>query len=204
MRWQEWYTSALEGYHLLRRNCERVVVLGLSMGGLLSLLLAVSEDVAGVVVMAAPLVLPGSYRLAHLLRYFRRYVATYDRESDPIFRRVMELQREHGEPITGRVAYYRHSAVGVSELLKLSALARDALSQIRVPVMAIYSEKDEAVSVQNLDLLTGNLKASREVQTVRLKQSGHIVTNDVEYEVVFEAAGAFVARLLGTPEARPA
>src|SRR5689334_12269526 len=34
MRWQDWYLSALDSYHMLRQNCDKVVICGFSMGGL--------------------------------------------------------------------------------------------------------------------------------------------------------------------------
>src|SRR4030095_16396304 len=34
-RWTDWYASASDGYHLLRQQCEKVFVCGMSMGGLL-------------------------------------------------------------------------------------------------------------------------------------------------------------------------
>src|SRR5438067_848466 len=39
-RWSDWYQSALDGYRQLRAECERVIVGGLSMRGMLSALLA--------------------------------------------------------------------------------------------------------------------------------------------------------------------
>src|SRR4051812_13660433 len=70
-RWQDWYLSALDGYHLLRSQCDQVFVLGLSMGALISLRLAASEQIAGVVALAAPLSLPvRALALTHLARHF--------------------------------------------------------------------------------------------------------------------------------------
>src|SRR5262245_48176890 len=54
MRWQDWYLSLLDGYHLLKRTCDQVFVLGFSVGGLLALRLAAAEQVTGVVAMAVP------------------------------------------------------------------------------------------------------------------------------------------------------
>ena len=51
-RWQDWYLSALDGYHLLRKECNQIYVAGLSKGGLLALLVAANEYVDGVIVMA--------------------------------------------------------------------------------------------------------------------------------------------------------
>jgi len=62
--WQDWFAAVLDGYHLLRAQCDRVVVVGHSMGGLLGLLLACAEPVNGLVVLASPL-LYADKRLAY-------------------------------------------------------------------------------------------------------------------------------------------
>jgi carboxylesterase len=38
--WRDWYASVLDGYYLLRDQCETVFVMGLSAGGTLALYLA--------------------------------------------------------------------------------------------------------------------------------------------------------------------
>ena len=53
--WRDWYASVETGYWRLAAHCRSVFVLGLSLGGALSLHLAAHRPVAGVVAMAAPL-----------------------------------------------------------------------------------------------------------------------------------------------------
>jgi carboxylesterase len=193
MRWQDWYLSALDGYHILRRNCDQVVVCGFSMGGLAALLMASLEDVAAAVVIATPLYLPQrTAHLSHVLRRFVPWAARYDQTTDRIDQRVRQLQQERGEPITGRVAYYAQSMVGVSELLKFQSEVKAHLSEIECPVLAIYSEKDDTALIYNIDLLQRGLTGSQDFQTLRLTESEHIYTNDVEFEQVFETAYRFI------------
>jgi carboxylesterase len=195
-RWQDWYLSVLDGYHLLRRQCDQVITLGLSLGGLLSLRLAADEPVAAVVAMAAPVRLSiKNIRLVHLLRYFGATVIRFDRAADPINTRIEAIQRERGEGVTGRVAYYEHSAAGTAELLKLQTEVKAGLSRITAPTLLIFSEADRTVPIENIDLIAGGLTACPDVQIVRLKQSDHILTNDIEYMQVFESAWSFIERV---------
>jgi carboxylesterase len=196
MRWQDWYLSALDGYHLLKHTCDRIVVLGLSTGGLLGLRLAAAENAAGVVTMAAPILPPAKNAwLTHIVRYFNTYVAHYDQVSDPIDQRIRQLQQERGETITGRVASYKQSAAGVAELLKLYSEVRTNLARVRAPVLLIYSEKDTTATTESLKLIQARLTASAAVTTLQLKESSHIITNDIESDKVFDAAWNFVAQV---------
>ena len=53
-RYTDWMHSVEDGYHLLKGTVDRVFLIGLSMGGALSLLMASKLDVSGVFVMSAP------------------------------------------------------------------------------------------------------------------------------------------------------
>ncbi|MBE2193146.1 MAG: alpha/beta fold hydrolase [Anaerolinea sp.] len=201
-RWQDWYLSALDAYHLLRRNCDQVFVMGLSMGGLISLLLASALPVDGVAALAAPLFINAKNQwLAHILRHFGVRVAKFDQSVDPVDQRIREMQRDRGEPETGRVAYYEHTASGVAELFLLQKVVMQHLGAVTAPALLIYSEKDSAVPFGNLSLLERNLSRSRAITTLPLKQSDHIITNDLEHQQVFEAVGAFVKQYSGSSSA---
>lgn len=193
VRWRDWYLSALDGYHLLKQQCERVFVMGLSMGGVLSLLLAANIDVAGVIAMAAPLRFNASPARAHALRYVLPAVFKMDKNADPLNHRIAEMQQQRGERVTGRVAYYEHASAGIAELHRLQAEAARALPNICVPALLIYSESDQTVPISNLNRVAHALTGSPDVRTLRLKLSDHIITNDVEYEQVLSAAWDFVS-----------
>ncbi|MEP7289311.1 MAG: alpha/beta fold hydrolase [Chloroflexota bacterium] len=195
MRWQDWYLSALDGYHLLTQTCDQIIVIGLSLGSLLALRLASAEAVAGVVAMAVPLLpLPAPATITHVLRYFVPYLMSYDQATDKIDQRVRKIQQERHERITGRVAYFKQSAVGVSELIKLQAEVKATLSRVSAPSLLVFSEKDTTVPIETLDVVCAGLSASPMIDTLRLNESDHIYTNDVEYHRVFAAVTTFVQR----------
>ena len=62
-RWQDWLLSVEDGYNLLRSCTDQVFLLGLSMGGVLSLTAAAQLDVRGVVAMSTPYAMPVSVPL---------------------------------------------------------------------------------------------------------------------------------------------
>lgn len=191
-RWQDWYASALDGYTLLRQHCDQVFVMGLSLGGLISLLLAANQPVGGVIVLAGALRLRSDARIAHLLRYTGMTILKFDREKDVIHKRVTQMQRDAGEPITGRVSYYAHKAAGLSELLRLQAVVDGSLSKITAPAMLVYSEGDTVIPFDVMAELQRKMTGSRAVQTLPLRDSEHILTNDVDMDRVFEGAWSFI------------
>ena len=52
--WEDWVASVEDSYYLLKNNCKKIVIAGLSMGGALSLYVSSYVDVDAVIAMAAP------------------------------------------------------------------------------------------------------------------------------------------------------
>jgi carboxylesterase len=192
MRWRDWYASALDGYYLLRAQCERVFVGGLSMGGTLALLLASDVDTDGVIVLAAPLTY--SQRImahVHWLRHFVPYTDQSDRSDLPM--RVREEQTRRGEPALGRVRYDIWSTSAVAELVAVSRAAYERLPQVTEPLLLVYSQGDTIVRHDQGEIVA-NRVGSKVVEKHLLQASDHILTQDLESAAVFRLVADFVTR----------
>lgn len=200
-RWTDWYAGALDGYHLLRGCCERVFVVGHSMGGLLALLLAANVAVAGAAAMATPVMLRGrSLDYAQWLKYILPYTDQTDRGDLP--ERIRAEQARRGESIVGRVRYDRWSTAGVAELVRLAHVTRVNLPAVAVPLLLIYSSDDRTVPLENLSLIAGAV-GSAVVEQHTLSGSDHILPQDSQRETVFQLVADFVKRFT-PPQPLPA
>src|SRR5690242_1181338 len=65
-RWSDWAASVEDGYQILRGVSDTIFLIGLSMGGSLSLLMSTRLNVKGVVAMSTPYKLPDDPRLRYL------------------------------------------------------------------------------------------------------------------------------------------
>jgi len=190
--WRDWYFSALDGYHILRQQCQQVFVAGLSMGGMLGLLLAASVPLDGLVAMAAPVVFRS--RRMVLSRYFK-YVIRYSRQPDrsSLPELIREEQSRRGEPVLGRVRYDDWSTHAVAELHALAQVVRSQLPQVTVPLLLIYSKADLTVPVENAAIIAREVSSPIIEQHI-LHNSEHILTQHVERETVFTLVADFIAR----------
>ena len=73
----DWYKSIKEGYDFLKQICDKIILIGHSMGGTLSLLLAANEDVDGIITLCTPIKVEYFmqdylFLVADLLKYFPR------------------------------------------------------------------------------------------------------------------------------------
>ncbi|MBL8164814.1 MAG: alpha/beta fold hydrolase [Anaerolineae bacterium] len=191
--WQDWYTATLDGYHLLRAQCERVVVVGHSMGGMLALLLAAHVPLDAAAVLASPAFFPPRMVwMAQAYQYMRPF--TDQRDDSPLNDTVRAEQAARGEPVIGRVRYDLWSSRAVVQLFQLADVLRQVLPQVTLPLLLVYSEQDQTVSLESMRLIAANV-ASQQVEQCILRRSGHIVTQDVECQQVFAEVAGFVARM---------
>ncbi len=193
-RWTDWAASVEDGYHLLRGLADRIYLIGLSMGGALSLLLSTQLDVKGVVAISTPMVLPPDWRLnfTGLLAWFMPYVAK------------SKLPPSHGwfdqEAWKDHISYPQHPVRSVGELDRLLAELVTALPAVRVPVLLIHSRDDQSISPDNLELLYAALTHVTDKTRMYMQGSGHVVTRDAERQQAFEAAAQFIRRLESSPQ----
>ncbi len=195
IRWPEWYAGVEAGYHELRARCERVVVIGFSLGGLLALHLAAKEPVDGVVALAPALQLRGGWplRLLPVAQYIVRwyYPFQFANFSDP---KVRVMIREKGgdvdwdDPQVVRKirTSVRIPTSAINEIVRLSQQVRRKLPQIGVPALVLQGKRDQVVMPAGAQQTFTGL-GSQDKKLVWFEQSRHELAADVEHQQVFEA-----------------
>lgn len=195
--WREWYLDALAGYHLLLRQCRKIFVTGLSMGGALALALASREAVDGVAGLAAFYRLPPAVELfvplaAILIPVWPKNSPPSD--DNPFQRRVREEQTRRGEEPIGHPTYRHYPVRGVSQAIKLLRFARARLGDITAPVLLMHSRADDVLPLdRHLVPYDQAITRAASKQVVILERSLHVITEDVERETVFQTVAEFVA-----------
>ena len=189
--WPDWLASAEEGLAALRATAPRVAVCGVSLGALLALLLAARQpaDVGAVVCGATPLRLAD--RRTALLRSLRWL--------PPVRRRYAVLQKR-GRDISdaaARAASQTYDVIPLPALLSLLALrgvVRRELGRVTQPVLALHGRHDHVAPVSNVALLRRRL-AARHVEAHVLEHSWHVITEDVERDLVARLTIDFLSRV---------
>ncbi len=188
-RWTDWVASVEDGYHLLRGLADRIYLVGLSMGGVLALLMSTQLDVKGVVAISTPMRLPPDWRLpyATVLSMFMPYVPKGPEEPNAGWFDQQAL-KDH-------VSYAQNPVRAAVELDRLVAEMRAALSQVRVPVLLIHSQDDATVVAENMENIYAALPSGLVKEKLLVKNSGHVATRDAARQQVFEAAAEFILGL---------
>lgn len=188
---KDWLASVEDGYHLLRGACKDVVLVGLSMGGVLSLISATHLPVLGVVAMATPYALPDDWRLNHT-GFLSRFIPYMPKSNDAPGSGWFDKKawQEH-------ISYPQNPLRSIGELKQLLTKLRTHLAQINVPTLLIYSQDDTYLpkgSLNSMEYIYNHLGSVRKEKLV-ITGSGHVITRDAQRELVFAAAEKFIQSL---------
>lgn len=172
--WSDWLRKAIDAYLELARDTETVYVAGLSMGGVLTTILASMFDIDRIALFAPAVTNRNRLIvLTPLLRFFmKRIPKSYDDEEvEPILR---PLAREYWHSEWVLPAYH---------LYRLQGLARRRLGQVTASTLVVVSESDESVPPRAADIIERKSSA-KEVKRIDLTDSDHVLVNGVDKELV--------------------
>src|ERR1051325_1901437 len=146
-RWTDWTASVEEAYSLLCGVTANIYFMGLSMGGVLSLLMSTRLQVKGVVAISTPYKLRDDSRLKYIefiSRFIRFLPKSTEQPGSSWFDK--EAWKDH-------VSYPQNPVRSIGELNKLLGEMRAVLPQVNVPVLLIHSRDDKYVLPENMELL---------------------------------------------------
>ena len=186
--WRDWEDAAVKAFHSLFRF-KRLVVVGLSMGGLLSLILSgrYPERVSGLVLMA-PVVklrqLDG--RVLRLLR---------DLPFEGLKQRWLSKSGSDIEDPEQRLAaplLPRYPAGRLFDLFTLQDLAQAAVPRVDAKALIVAAVNDHVVALEGVEQLHRALPRSR---LLMLQRGFHILPRDRDRALLFTEIAEFIDRL---------
>jgi len=190
MRYTDWMVSVEDGFYLLSGTSQRIFLIGLSMGGILSLLMSTRLPVAGVIAMATPYRLPLDYPLwvIQLASLFLRF--------QPKTKEAPDASWYDKKAFAQHVSYPQRPVRSGVELKKLVTHMQAALPQVSVPVLLVHSRDDTTVPLDDMSRIYAQLGTSDKAM-LWIEGGGHVITEEPTRQRVFEAASSFIHRVTG-------
>lgn len=192
-RWTDWYATLDRAFLDLKARCDRVFVMGLSMGGGLALRLAEQHptEVAGLV-LVNPSVTRNKPTEA-LLPVLSRLIPAIPSIASDIKKPGMKETGTDRTPLKAAHSLSRFWTVVAADLPKVTA-----------PVLVAHSREDHVVHPRNSALVLAKV-GSTDKQEVVLGESYHVATLDHDAELIFSGSAGFVERISApTPESEAA
>jgi carboxylesterase len=185
--WADWSGGAEAAYEKLAANCDRVVVVGLSMGGTLTAWLATRHpEIAGIVVING-FIEPAAPALRDILDMM---VAQGVAE-------VPGIGSDIADPGATEVAYDRTPISCTMSLMNELDRLKGDLAAIRSPVLIFTSPDDHVVPPVSSDTLAAGV--SGPVERVALERSYHVATLDYDRALIERQTVAFALRVTTAP-----
>jgi carboxylesterase len=189
----DWMVSVEDGYDLLRGVSDNIFLIGLSMGGSLSLLMStrLAPRVSGVVAMSTPYKLPDDPRLRHI-EWISKIAAYMPKSAEEPGASWFDKEawKDH-------ISYPQNPVRSIGELNKLLGEMRAALPKIDTPVLLIHSKDDRYVLPENMEMIHADLINASDKTKLYITGSGHVVARDASRRQVFESTLEFIQRVGG-------
>lgn len=180
----DWAGYLDEIYRDLASRSERVVVVGLSMGGTLACWLAQHHPEIAGIILANPFIGPATQENMEAL------YAELEQGRTTFSSIGSDIKREGG-------CGWGYDATPIRPLLSLiegATMVRERLSKIGVPTLVFVSRHDHVVSPTTSDTIVEQVQGS--VERVYFENSFHVVTLDNDAPELVERAVAFARKVV--------
>lgn len=186
-RWSDWSADVEAAYQTLRQRCDKVVVIGLSMGGALTLWLAANHpELVGIICIN-----PAAQPLSGEMMTGIESLINDGVETIPA------IGSDIADPSAKEIAYDATPVCALHSLLVdgISVIAQQ-YPFIKMPMLLLNSVNDHVVDPKQSDYLVEHYGGS--VERVILERSYHVATQDYDKQIIFEQSVAFARRVTGS------
>ena len=177
----DWFNSVHDGFNILRGACEKISVVGHSMGGLLALKLATVCPVEKIVSLAAPIFIDDGLGLRNLPpREFcgNACVVQPRRKLDNVPAGVNNPEKK--TPL-----------ISVHELLDCIDETKNFLPTVTAPILVMHGEEDHTAQPRSARFIMDNV-GSKSKTFVTIPNSGHLLPMNEQRDLVFDLVTDFL------------
>ena len=186
IRWSDWVATVEAAYQTLAARVDKVVVVGLSLGGALTLRVGANHpEVAGLVCVnpAAEPQVPEVIELlqgmidggTEVLPGIRGDIADPDATESGY----------DGTPLRGAKSMFIDGLVPLAE----------EYASMRMPMLLLNSPQDHVVEPKQSEFLVARYRGP--IERIILERSFHVATLDYDKDIIIDAAVAFAQRVTG-------
>ena len=183
-RWADWSGDAEKAYQVLSKRAKKIVVMGLSMGGALTLWMAAQHPEACGIVCVNPATQPQPTEVIEMLQaMIDGGTVTTDGIGSDIADPSAHETAYSGTPLAAMKSFL---AEGLAPLAP-------RYPSIKMPMLLYTSVQDHVVQPSDSDAVAATYGGP--VERVMLERSYHVATQDYDKDIIFAGAVAFVSRV---------
>ena len=181
--WSDWFSTALEAFDTLSARCERVVVSGLSMGGLLTLAVGLERLAAALVCVNPVARMRSPEETAMVMELIDDGITV-----------LPGIGSDIADPDVVEIAYEGTPLLPLKSMYFDGVEPRcDRYGELSAPLLLFTSHNDHVVPTTDSVHLASTYGGP--VEHVWLDRSFHVATQDFDRELIAERSVAFVSSL---------
>lgn len=175
----DWFGEVEKGVTHLKSICEKVYVVGLSMGGLLTIKAAAELNIDKAVIISAPIYVQDKRQPFYpFLKHFIKYLP--------------KAQKHYDVPDEYLAHYHVMPVKPIGEIFDfINKCQKGFIRKIRIPCLVMQSKKEHTVRPDSAQYIFDRLSSKRK-KLIWYEKSGHILTLDKEHNDVFDKIRRFL------------
>ncbi len=186
--WQDWYNSLNCGYAALKMVCDKVIIVGFSTGGLLSLMAGFKKNhqLGGVVSINPAL------KLNDIRARLVSGIHVWNELLDKFKISKGQLRYVENHPENPDINYSRNYIKGMDQLESLMEVCKDNLEKITNPILIIQSKSDPVIDNKSARAALDKIGTNAEFQ--ELDTTRHVIIKGNGSDKVFDMIREFVEK----------
>jgi carboxylesterase len=198
--WHDWVSDAESAMHDLLRDAEKVIVIGLSMGGLIAIDLAAKhgEDLDSIILLAAAIQLTHPTAPGRPFYFVIKILATIFR---PFLKYIKQENVFHyADPVLQNYdTNYRWTPLNSNiSMLEFAEVGRKQLAKVTVPTLILQSHADSTVSPESANIIYNEISTPvDQKRIVWFERTDHEMLRDCESEFVVDPVMQYVRERVG-------
>ena len=175
-----------EGLATLASKCDKVHIIGISMGAVIALHLATMFPINSLTIAAPVFKFRSQFKVHVLVPLFNKLIQLTDKGS------------QYPNPEEMNFYGYKHYPnIALNEFRKMTHIVRKNLSQIKTPTLMLFSKSDATCIIDNYDILNTELHSNVK-ESLILDKVSHVMLDDTQYidehKLIYSTINQFLDR----------
>ena len=184
VKYDDWTTAVEQGVAQLASQCDKIHIIGSSMGAVLALYIASMFPINSLVLSAPVFKFKSEFKTRILVPLFNKMIPVTDKAS----------QYKDGE----NMSFYGYSFYpnkALNEMRKLTNIVKKELTKVKSPTLLIHSESDLTCIKDNYHIVNNHIQSEIK-EKLMLKNSSHNMLVEKkyldEYNLIYKTIHQFI------------
>ena len=186
---KEWLLFVEQAIAEMYAYCDKVIVIGVSMGAILSLHIGTIFPIDGIIAASPIFKFKNEFNVRVLARLFHKFKYSIPKKSTF---HPDKLKKLHN----GFYGYNQYPLSALNEMRKMVDKVKNTLDKISSPLFLIHSTVDQTAPFENFEIVKKSI-TTKKLETLIINQTGHNVfdTEEQDKDKIFNSIDFFIQNI---------